>query len=318
MSLYIQGAIPLRHLFIINPKAGKRDQTSRVMQMADGLRQRHGLDCACLLTQSAGHATVLARKAAESGEAVRVYACGGDGTIHEVANGLAGFDNAAMTCIPTGTGNDFLKNFGEDMARFADAENLWDGPVFPLDLIDCNGRCCVTIACAGIDARVAADVHQYSGYPFLTGKGSYAAALAVNFLIKGINRRWTLVVDGVPYPGDYTLVAMCNGRYYGGGFSPIPDARMDDRRLDTIIVTASRRLAFARHVGAYSSGNWEQVPRYMRVIRGSDIVIRPQDGDIAVCLDGEIFRCREVSLRLSDKRLNFFGPAGCDCNRTAR
>ena len=97
-----------------------------------------------------------ARKLAESGEAIRLYACGGDGTIHEVANGIAGFPNAAMSCIPTGTGNDFLKNFGPDADKFSDVENLWDGDAFPLDLIDCNGCLCLTIACNGIDARIAA------------------------------------------------------------------------------------------------------------------------------------------------------------------
>ena len=116
----------MRHIFIINPHAGKKDQTSRIYAMADILRGKHSLDCACMLTDRPGGATDMARKLAESGEDIRVYACGGDGTISEVANGIAGFDNAAMTCIPIGTGNDFLKNFGPDADKFADAENLWD------------------------------------------------------------------------------------------------------------------------------------------------------------------------------------------------
>ena len=126
----------MKHIFIINPHAGKKDQTARIYEMADVLRNKHGLNCACMLTDRPGGATDMARKLAESGEEVRLYACGGDGTISEVANGIAGFENAAMSCIPTGTGNDFLKNFGSDAEKFADAENLWDGDVFPLDLID--------------------------------------------------------------------------------------------------------------------------------------------------------------------------------------
>ncbi len=77
----------------------------------------------------------------------------GDGTVNEVANGIIGFDNAAMTVIPVGTGNDFLKNFGTDMEKFKDAENLWNGPQFPMDAIDVNGRIALTIACSGLDAR---------------------------------------------------------------------------------------------------------------------------------------------------------------------
>ena len=94
----------MRHIFIINHYAGKRDQTSRIYGMADHLRDEHGLECACMLTDRPGGATEMARKLAESGEGIRLYACGGDGTIHEVANGIAGFDNAAMTCVPAGTG----------------------------------------------------------------------------------------------------------------------------------------------------------------------------------------------------------------------
>ena len=240
----------MRHIFIINPHAGKKDQTGRIYEMADRLRQRHGLDCQCLLTQRPGGAEEMARRLAESGEAVRIYACGGDGTVSEAANGIAGYPNAAMTCIPTGTGNDFLKNFGPDAAKFADAENLWDGDVRQLDLIDCNGRLCLTIACSGIDARVAESVHELGDSPFLSGRGSYLAAVAVNFLFRGIGRHWTVTLDDEVIEDDFALVSMCNGRYYGGGSTPVPEARMDDGILNTVLVKNISRLKFAGLFGA--------------------------------------------------------------------
>ena len=146
----------MKHIFIINPAAGKKDSRQRVYTMAEALKRNHNLDVECMLTKSRGHATALTRAIAETGDYVRFYACGGDGTVNEIANGIAGFPNAAMTCIPIGTGNDFLKNFGKDAEPlFLDAENLWNGDVTPLDLIDCNGKYCLTIACTGIDARIA-------------------------------------------------------------------------------------------------------------------------------------------------------------------
>ena len=146
----------MKHIFIINPAAGKKDSRQRVYTMAEALKKKHNLDVECMLTKSRGHATALTRAIAETGDYVRFYACGGDGTVNEIANGIAGFPNAAMTCIPIGTGNDFLKNFGKDAEPlFLDAENLWNGDVTPLDLIDCNGKYCLTIACTGIDARIA-------------------------------------------------------------------------------------------------------------------------------------------------------------------
>ena len=308
----------MRHIFIINPYAGKQDQTARIYGMADRLRDIHGLDCACMLTDRPGGASAMARKLAETGEAVRLYACGGDGTVSEVANGIAGFPNAAMTCIPAGTGNDFLKNFGPDGAKFADAENLWAGEVFPLDLIDCNGRYCVTIACNGIDARVADSVHQFSRAPLLSGRGSYLASVAANFLFRPIGRRWTVWLDGEKLEDDFALVSTCNGRHYGGGSTPVPEARMDDGVLNTVLIKNVSKLTFARLFSAYSAGEHSKLPpELIQVVTAGEVRIQA-DQDIISCVDGECFRSRQVVIRLADKRLNFFGPKGCDPNATAR
>ena len=310
--------IYLKHIFIINPYAGKKDQTARIYAMADALRQKHGLDCTCMLTDRPGGATDMARKLAETGEPIRVYACGGDGTIGEVVNGLAGYPNAAMSCIPVGTGNDFLKNFGEAAALFHDAENLWDGDEAELDLIDCNGKLCLTIACNGIDARVADSVHRYSKSPALSGKGSYIASIVVNFLCSAIARRWTVSIDGgEPETDDYALVALCNGRYYGGGFFPVPEAKMDDGILNAVVIRKVTRLEFIRLIGDYSKGKHKSLPQHLvRVLPVKSIRITA-DEDIATCLDGECSFHREVNLRLADKKIRVFFPKGATPNATA-
>ena len=308
----------MRHVFIINPYAGKRDQTSRIYAMADHLRDEHGLECACMLTDRPGGATDMARKLAETGEELRIYACGGDGTISEVANGIAGFSNAAMTAIPTGTGNDFLKNFGPDMEKFQDAENLWAGEVFPLDLIACNGRLCLTIACNGIDARIADSVHQYGNSPLLHGRNSYLASVAVNFLFKPIGRHWKVWLDDEALEDDFALVSMCNGRYYGGGSMPVPEARMNDGVLHTVLIKNIPKATFARLFAPYSAGEYRKLPQELiRVSTARQVRIQAEE-DIVTCLDGECFRSREVVMGLADKRLRFFGPKGCSPNATAR
>ena len=81
----------MRHVFLINPHAGKQDQTARIRALADRLAAAHNLDCRCLLTDRPGAAESLARALAETGEPLRLYVCGGDGTLHEAANGIAGF-----------------------------------------------------------------------------------------------------------------------------------------------------------------------------------------------------------------------------------
>ena len=308
----------MKHVFIINPTAGKRDSSRRIYEMADTLRKKHELDVQCILTRRQGHAIDLTRQLCNSGEDLRFYACGGDGTVNEVANGIIGYENAAMTCVPVGTGNDFLKNFGDDAVKFQSAENLWDGPQFPLDVIDVNGRIALTIACSGIDARVAADVHKYSESPLLDGKSSYVVSLIDNFVFHPLSRRWTLELDGKAMEDDYVLVAACNGRYYGGGFMPMPEARMDDGILNTLVVRKATKLQFARLVPSYSKGDYHKLAPMAAAYTPRVIRITSAKPDIVTCLDGEIVTNSDVTIRLSDHRLNFFGPVGCSPNRTAR
>ena len=201
---------------------------------------------------------------------------------------------------------------------FRDAENLWDGPQFPMDAIDVNGRVALTIACSGIDARVARDVHKYSESPLLDGKGSYIYSLAVNFLFKGIGTHWTITLDDVTTEGDWSLVSVCNGRYYGGGFMPVAEARMDDGVLNTLVVREVNRRTFLKFVGPYSRGEYAKFPEYAHCSCPKVVHIHSEKPDIVTCLDGESVVNSDVTIKLHDKKLNFFGPEGCSCNRTAR
>ena len=129
--------------------------------------------------------------------------------------------------------------------------------------------------------------------------------------------RLELTIDGVKQTGDYALVTMCNGRYYGGGSTPVPEARMDDGILHTVIIKKLTKLQFARLFGAYSDGKYRELPPdLIQVVQAKEVCIR-SDEEIVTCLDGECFRSRQVVMKLSDKKVNFFGPRGCDPNATA-
>ena len=174
----------MNHLFIINPAAGKKESTRALEDLLGKLSFAHEV----VYTQKAGDARDFARKAAESGEEVRIYACGGDGTLNEVVNGAAGYPNAAVTCVPKGTGNDFLKIFGENYRTlFYDLEGLAVGPEAQFDLMDCNGHLGIDVVCTGVDARIADDVHRYKDWRFVSGMGAYVLALLENVLFKGIS-----------------------------------------------------------------------------------------------------------------------------------
>ena len=107
----------MRHLFLINPHAGKYDRTQEMREKLRTALAGRDEPWEAAVTQYPGHGAELARAAAERGEPVRIYACGGDGTLNEAVAGAAGFGNAAVTHYPMGSGNDFLRMFGPDACR---------------------------------------------------------------------------------------------------------------------------------------------------------------------------------------------------------
>lgn len=163
---------------------------------------------------------------------------------------------------------------------------------------------------------MADDVHTFGKSPLLGGQGSYIASIAVNFLIRGLNQKWTITMDGETVTGDFALMAVCNGRYYGGGFIPTLAARMDDGVLQTILVSRISRLDLIRLIGKYAKGRYYELPQFAKCVTPREIVIESPDADIVTCLDGEILHNRKVTLRMAQGKVNVFGPAGCDPNAT--
>ena len=102
--------------------------------------------------------------------------------------------------------------------------------------------------------------------------------MAVNFLFKPIGRRWRVELDGEVLEDDFALVSMCNGRYYGGGSMPVPEARMDDGVLETILVKNVPKRTFARLFPAYSAGEYWKFPHIARMVTSRQVVITASPG----------------------------------------
>ena len=98
----------------------------------------------------------------------------------------------------------------------------------------------------------------------------------------------------------------------------MPEARMDDGIMNVMIVDKVSKLQFLRFVGPYAKGEYRKLPTFARGYTPKVVRICSEQEDIVTCLDGESIVSSDVTIKLSDKRLNFFGPAGCSCNRTAR
>ena len=300
----------MKHLFVLNPVAGGKQgnfaDTEQEIRRFVGELDDH---CEIYVTKAPMDACRKVAEEAELNENLYVYACGGDGTLNECVNGAAGHGNTAVTHYPCGTGNDFIRMFGRaDTGKFRDLHLLMRGVIRPIDLIDCNGRYGINICSVGIDARVARDVHKYSKIPVIGGATGYVISLLLN-VIKGVKQNLSISLDTGTIVKDITLVCACNGRYYGGGFNPVPDAIPDDGILEYLIVDGVSRLKVAQIVRKYSKGLFRELDDVITHIRGGHMEIE-SDREFVVNIDGEIIASRKISLNLIPKGVNFIFPSG--------
>ena len=306
----------MKHLFVINPVAGKTDKSKEIQSRIDILAQEQKLHYECVLTNAPMDAANIVRREALRGEALRVYACGGDGTLNEVVNGAAGYPHVAVTQYPVGSGNDFIRIFGEDASRFMDLRELIDGETAEFDLIDCNGRLCLNICSVGLDARIGTDMQKFKKLPFATGEGAYILS-TIYHVIRGIHRPYRIDIDGQRFEGRFTMMVAANGRYYGGGFNPLPEAEPDDGKIEFLLVKALSRLTVASVIADYKTGNYKNHPRIVTHFTGLCMDITSLDGDASVNIDGELIIAQRIKLALSERKINFFFPRSARWKSTA-
>ena len=315
----------MRYLFILNPAAGKQDCTVQLIPQLQQAAVRAGIPVdavATCKTEYAGHAKALARAAAEeaakAGEQLHIWTAGGDGTLVEALTGVQGFANAAVGCLPYGSGNDFLRTYGT-RAEFTDLEAQLAGGEVTIDLLETSLGLSATICAAGLDAQVAYGIPKFRRIPLCGGEVSYLLSI-VEQLCGHIGRRVTFTIDDEELTVDCLMCAICNGRAYGGGFLAAPEADPADGWLDVMIVRRVGRLTIAKLLGMYKSGRHfvngqltEEAKPYFLYRRARRVALRPADGrgPIVATADGECAPCDAVEavLRPLSGRILLPAPA---------
>ena len=295
----------MKHLFIINPAAGSKDRTENYRQQIHSVCQKHGLDYEIVISQAPGHCAEIARQAAQSGQAHRIYACGGDGTLNEVVSGVADYDNVAVTMFCGGSGNDFVKIFNETKP-FRDLEQLLDCDETTFDLVRCNDSVSLNICSVGLDARIGTDVARYKRLPLLSGFRAYAVSTVIN-VIRGIAEHYVVEINGERIDGQQTMICICNGRFYGGGFNPVPEADPADGLLDVLVVKKVSRLQVASVIGKYKNGQYRQLPELVRHYKTDKLRILC-DKPTSINLDGELRTAQVIDISVAKEKLRFFYP----------
>jgi len=271
-------------LLIINPEA-RHGETAKLVPVIEQLLVN--LPHETVATTHMGHAAELAREAAGYG---LVVAAGGDGTAHEVLNGLMDIppdQRPTLGLLPTGSGNDTRRTLGipEDLTQAALI--LATGERHAFDVGVCNGVYFNNSFAAGLDAKVTAKAVEYKVTKHRDGLWLYLTALMHVLLHELDSFRMRVSFDGAPVQEIDTLIlAITNGPTYGGGFFVTPDAIPDDGLFDLCLIDplslpgALARLPFL----VFGKHTWM---KKVHMRRHSSILIE-SDTPVPAQIDGEV------------------------------
>ncbi|HYR58264.1 MAG TPA: diacylglycerol kinase family protein [Chthoniobacteraceae bacterium] len=279
-------------LIILNPAArsDKARSTLREIQKLPRAITR--------LTSAPGDARVLAAWAAEKGFRA-VVAAGGDGTINEVVNGLAGSE-VALGVLPIGTMNVFAAELGLP----GDLRRAWqvvsEGRTRKIDLARANEQYFVQLAGVGLDAQAL----QETTWESKRNLGPLSYLVSAAQIASRVPPRLLVEADGAEREGSFVLVG--NGRYYGTRLAFFKDAKVDDGKLDVLIFKNLGYLDIARYLGTILMGiHTEQ--KDVEYFQTKRAVVRC-DRPVPVEVDGEVATESPVTFRISSRKLRVFVP----------
>jgi YegS/Rv2252/BmrU family lipid kinase len=240
---------------------------------------------------------------------LRFYACGGDGTLNEVVNGvMSAGGKAAVGFMPQGTGNDFINNFPRETG-FMNIAAQMAGTPRSIDLLRAGDRYVINMCNAGFDAEVARRMEKIKTATPLRGSTLYTLALA-RCLFAGTGINLDLSIDRAVYSGRFLLLLAADGVSYGGGYFGAPQARIDDGYMDCCLVKHLSRPAMAALVPFFKQGRHVEMPLFRRVltyVRARTMTFR-SPRDVTLSLDGEIERVRSLTVSVAPRAISFLVP----------
>ncbi|MDR0424464.1 MAG: YegS/Rv2252/BmrU family lipid kinase [Clostridiales Family XIII bacterium] len=310
----------MKHYFIINPVAGKGEAKKVVLPEILKLVKTTELDYEIHRTTGPTEAEAYTKKRCEEndGRPIRFYACGGDGTLNEVLNGMHGHPGAELTVIPAGSGNDFVRNFPE--RDFRDIRKMVAGEARSLDLIEYSDmrevdepaapRYAINMCNIGFDSEAVAIAGRLKTKSFIGGTAAYIGGVCLVLIQKKTVRLTFLFEDGSKYTEKTLLTAIANGAFCGGGFKGAPMADTNDGLLDVSIVNELSRRLFLTLLRKYHRGSHLQDPRaqsLMQYKQVKNVIITPKD-KMTMAVDGEVGIYGKLSFRIVPNAVMFSLP----------
>lgn len=268
----------MKHIFIVNPISGNGNYKD-VISWVEKYFTKHKESYEIHITQHPGHAQEIASR---YGEDSILYAVGGDGTAHEVLNGMD--ENAQLAIIPSGTGNDFYRMISKDKDLFSILESTINGQEKRIDIGKAGDVYFLNCLNLGIDARINLRVNN-SRNNLIPRKLSYAF-YALLEVLKKYAQKIVVEYDGTKVVSNALLASFMNGKWYGGGFMSGPYAKLDDGFLEMSLVEDMPRWKIFLVLPKYFLGKHTHldVVNYKRVshvkVSSEDLIVMGVDGEV--------------------------------------
>lgn len=297
----------MKHIFVINPAAGQGKALNFIKPKIDEVCKKYSLDYEIHVTEKQGEGIEFVKERAASGEEIRFYACGGDGTLYDIVNGAFGYKNVQVAVIPLGSGNDFIRLFGTK-EEYLILDDVVNGVPVEFDVIKCGDEIAINQCSMGMDAEVCAMQGKIKKLPLVTGEGAYYIGCIYAIIRKFKNRFTYKIDDGEEITKDCLFCFCGNSRWYGGGFMAAPLALPEDGLLDFVIVESGvSRAKLATLLNKYKRGehlDWD----ITSFKRGKKLVIH-SDKPAAVNVDGETKYVTDATFEIVEKGITYVVPA---------
>lgn len=293
----------MKHLFIVNPVAGKGQGMAYIEAIKPLLEGK--VDYCIEVTKQEGHATEIARSYTQR-EACIVYAVGGDGTINEVVNGMVG-SGSALAIVPAGSGNDFIRTIYPKCGDDDLINRLLKGKLESVDLVQINSKYFLNIASVGIDAEVVFNATQFKKIKYIKGDMAYIISI-FKTLLNHKSRKLRVSIDGkITCDQKILLATIANGKFYGGGIPIAPDAIVNDARADIYLVEDLSLFKILWVLPKLFRAKHHEI-KEVRIYRGQEVVIEC-DQLFKLNIDGEIVTTNQVEMKVVPHALQVVVPA---------
>lgn len=302
----------MKHVFVINPCAGKRDVTAELTEQLKDFDGRISYEI--YVTQGVGDATTFVARWCEEhrGQAVRFYACGGDGTLNEVVCGMMDCAEAEVACVPCGSGNDYIKYYGTQ-ADFMDLGRLVEGTPRRVDVMTVNDRCSINVSNMGFDAQVCKTMNTVRRKPIIGGSRAYTTGILANLFTSRSNY-CQIKVDGQPFfDGKMLLCTLSNGKYVGGSYQCARnESRNDDGLLEVSVFLPMSILKLATLIGHYADGSHFSLPnidKLMKACQATEVELATRK-PAYLAIDGELVADTRFKIVNRKQAVRFVVPQG--------